>query len=299
MTWLNYHHLLYFWTAAREGTMSAAAKKLRVTLPTVSGQIRELEDRFGGPLFERRGSGLRLTTLGEHVLGYADGIFRLGEELTALVHGGATRKPRFSVGVVDALPKLVAMHVLRPALALADPVQLIVRQGSFDELLGELSTHALDMVLSDTPISPHLHVRAFNHPLGASPVGVFAATALAKRLRERFPASLDGAPMLLPLEPAAMRRALAHWLEQRKVVPQVVAEIEDSALLKAFAQVGEGAVVAPLLIASELREFYGLQLVGACDGLDEHYFAISVERRIHNPAVAAVVSAASKRRERA
>lgn len=293
MAWLNYHHLLYFWTTAREGTMSGAARKLRVTQPTVSGQIRELEERLGGPLFERRGNALELTALGQQVFGYADEIFTLGEELIASIDGQAGRKVRrFTVGVVDSLPKLVVLQLLRPVLALPEPVQLAVRQGNLDTLLGELSTHALDMVLADAPISPHLHVRAYNHVLGASPIGVFAVEALAQRLRDGFPASLHGAPMVLPITPGMLRRALDYWLEQRRLVPRVVAEVEDSALLKGFAREGDGAVIAPLAIEPQLRELYGLHRVGLCEGLDEHYYAISVERRIQHPAVAAVVAAA-------
>lgn len=295
MTWLNYHHLLYFWTTVREGTMSAAAKKLVVSLPTVSNQVRELEVRFGGRLFERRGNGLKLTALGKQVFEYADEIFTLGAELTALVDGKRAHETlRFAVGVVDVLPKLVSARLLQPALGIAEPVRLVVRQGSLQELLGQLSTHAIDMVLADGPITPHLHVRAYNHELGVSPLGVFAIARLARQLRDGFPASLHGAPLLLPTEPGMMRSALTYWLEQRHLAPRVVAEIEDSSLMKAFAQAGAGAVVAPLVIEQQLRALFGLELVGACDGLDERYYAISVERRIRHPAVAAVVSAAGK-----
>jgi LysR family transcriptional regulator, transcriptional activator of nhaA len=293
MAWLNYHHLLYFWTTACEGTMSGAARKLRVTQPTVSGQIRELEERLGGALFERRGNALELTALGQQVFGYADEIFTLGEELMASIDGQTGRKVRrFAVGVVDPLPKLVVMQLLRPVLALPEPVQLAVRQGNLDTLLGELSTHALDMVLSDAPISPHLHVRAYNHVLGASPIGVFAIEPLAKRLRDGFPASLHDAPLIVPTTPGMLRRSLDYWLEQQRLAPRLVAEVEDSALLKAFARAGDGAVISPLVIEPQLRELYGLHRVGVCDGLDEHYYAISVERRIQHPAVAAVVAAA-------
>lgn len=292
--WLNYHHLLYFWTTAREGSMSAAARKLQVTQPTVSGQIRELEERFGGPLFERLGNSLQLTALGQQAFGYADEIFTLGEDLMAVIDGQGDRKARrFRVGVVDALPKLVVRLLLRPVLSLPEPVLLSVRQGGFEALLGELSTHALDMVLADSPISPHLHVRAYNHVLGSSPVGLFAAAPLARRLRDGFPTSLQGAPMLVPTAPGMLRRALDYWLDQHGLAPRVVAELEDSALLKMFAQAGEGAVISSLVVEAELREIYGLERVGVCEGLDEHFYAISVERRIQHPAVAAVVSAAA------
>ncbi len=295
MTWLNYHHLLYFRTTARAGTMSAAAKELKVSLPTVSNQIRELESRLGGSLFERRGKGLRLTALGRQVFEYADEIFTLGEELAAVVDGKPGHSARrFTVGVVDVLPKLVAARLLEPALGLADPVQLVVRQGSFEQLLGLLSTHRIDMVLADSPVQPHLHVRAYNHELGVSPLGVFAITALARQLRAGFPATLHGAPLLVPTEPGMLRRALAYWLEERRIVPRVVAEVEDSSLMKALAQSGAGAVVAPLVIETQLRALFGLERVGVCDGLDERYYAISAERRIRHPAVAALVSAAAE-----
>jgi len=291
---LNYHHLLYFWTAAKERGMSAAARKLNVTQPTVSGQIRELEQRCGGKLFDRRGKELRLTPLGERVFKYADEIFNLGQELVASLDKPTIDQPlRLVAGAAEALPKLVTYELLKPALELDDPVYLHVSEGPLDRLLGSLSVHEVDLVLSDTPISPHFHVRAFNHPLGESDVGIFAIPELAETLRDGFPGSLNGRPFLLPSRRTMLRRSIDYWFEQAGVTPRHVAEFDDSALLKAFAHTGLGAFAAPKIIEHDLLHAYGVELVGLCDGVTERYYAISVERRIQHPAIAAIARSAS------
>ncbi len=300
MQWLNYHHLQYFWMAAKERGISAAARKLHVTQPTVSGQIRELEQRCGGKLLVRKGNQLRMTPLGERVFSYADEIFSLGRELVASLEKPEHERPlQLVAGVVDALPKLVAYELLRPALTMPEPVYLRVTQGPLDQLLGSLSVHTLDVVLSDTPISPHFHVRAYNHPLGESDVGIFARPPLAQALRDGFPRSLTGQPFLLPARRTMLRRSLEYWFEQQDVSPNLIAEFDDSALLKAFAQEGLGAFAAPIIIADDLRETYHVELVGRCEGVHERYYALSVERRIKHPAVADIARSASRLIERA
>lgn len=290
---LNYHHLLYFWTAAKEGSMSAAARRLHVTQPTVSGQIRELEERCGGPLLLRRRTGLRLTPLGQQVFGYAEDIFALGQELVATLEGEDPTKPaRLVVGVVDALPKLVAYELLRPALRLGEPVYLEVRQAPLSRLLGELSVHAIDVVISDAPIAPHYHVRAYNHPLGDSDVGVFLQGPEVAEVSKDFPKSMDGRPFLLPGAHTMLRRSIEHWFDQAGVRPNYVAEFDDSGLLKAFAHEGLGAFAAPIAIESDLRSTYDAHCVGVCDGVSERYYAISVERRIQHHAVRAIAQSA-------
>ncbi len=293
MKWLNYHHLLYFWTAARERGMSAAARTLHVTQPTVSGQVRELEQRLGGKLLVRTGNELQMTRLGERVFAYADEIFNLGRQLLESVEQpDRGESVPLAVGVVDAMPKLVAYELLEPALSLPEPIYLRVTEGPLDQLLGSLSTHKLDLVLSDAPISPHFHVRAFNHSLGESKVSIFAIPRLAEALREGFPGSLHGQPFLLPANGTMLRRSLEYWFEQVGVRPCFVAEFDDSALLKAFAHGGLGAFSAPTTIAKDLRQTYGVEPVGSCDGVTERYYAISVERRIKHPAVAAIARSA-------
>jgi LysR family transcriptional activator of nhaA len=289
MDWLNYHHLYYFWTVAREGSIAKASAALRLAQPTISAQIRALEESLGQPLFSRVGRGLALTDVGHTVLRYADEIFTLGRELTNVVKGRpAGRAMRLVVGVADVLPKLIAYRLLEPALRLDTPVILECREDTPDRLLQELSVHGVDLVLSDEPLGSHVRVRAYSHLLGECGVTFFGAPGLAAQLRRRFPASLDGAPMLLPGAGASLRRPLQQWLEAQQIQPQVVGEFEDSALMKVFGQAGAGAFVAPTAIEREVRRQYGVQIIGRTDDLRERFYAISVERRIKHPAVAAI-----------
>jgi LysR family transcriptional activator of nhaA len=293
--WLNYHHLLYFYTVAREGSVTRAAQQLRLAQPTLSGQVRKLEQVLDEKLFERQGRNLVLTEMGQVVYRYADEIFTLGRELMDTLRGRPTRRPaRLLVGISDAVPKLVSHRLLEAALGLPEPVQLVLREGKGDDLLAALSVQAFDLVITDAPVGPHLKVRAFNHLLGESGVGFFATAALARRYRRGFPKSLDGAPFVLPTENTALRRSLDEWFERTDVRPRVVAEVEDTALLKVFGQHGAGVFPAPDILAPEVRRQYRVQPVGPARGVKERFYAISVERRIKHPAVAAITTAARR-----
>jgi LysR family transcriptional activator of nhaA len=294
MEWLNYHHLLYFYTVAREGSVTRAAQVLRLAQPTLSGQIRRLEEVLDEKLFVRQGRHLVLTDVGRTVYRYADEIFALGRELMDTLRGRPTSRPaRLLVGIADVVPKLVAHRLLETALRLEDPVQLVLREGKTDDLLAALATQAFDLVISDSPLGSHLKVRAFNHLLGSCGVGFFAAPALAARHRSsRFPQCLDGAPMLLPTDNTVLRRSLEQWFERIGVRPRVVAEIEDSALLKVFGQHGEGLFPAPEIMAGEIRRRHGVRTVGRTEEVREQFYAISIERRIKHPAVAAITERA-------
>lgn len=293
--WLNYHHLLYFWVTVREGGVAKAARALHVSQPTISAQIGQLEKHFGDKLFHREGRTLRPTDLGRVVSSYAEQIFALGRELLDVTRGHAAGRPlRLLVGIADSVPKLIAYRVLAPAFGLAPGVRLTCREAERAALFAELSTHGLDMVLADAPLGPSARVRAFSHLLGECGVDVFATAALRKRLggpRARFPRLLHGAPMLLPLEGTALRRDLDAWFERHEVVPRVVGEFADSALIKAFGRGGEGVFFAPSAIAADLLE-QGMQRLGTADQVRERYYAISVERKIKHPAVLAITSAA-------
>jgi LysR family transcriptional activator of nhaA len=293
LEWLNYHHLLYFWVVAREGSIARATRQLRLAQPTISGQIRTLEAQLGEKLFQRQGRRLVLTEVGRVAFRYADEIFGLGRELMDTVKGRPTGQPvRFSVGVADVVPKLIAHRLLEPALALPDRVRIVCLEDRTDRLLAELALHALDLVISDAPIGPHVNVRAFNHLLGECGVSFFAAPKRAAALRRRFPHSLDGAPMLVPSEGATLRRSLDQWLEAAGLRPRVVAEFDDSALLKAFAQAGHGVFAGASAIEGEICAQYGVRVVGRVDALRERFYAISVERKLKHPAVLAITEAA-------
>jgi LysR family transcriptional activator of nhaA len=211
MQWLNYHHLLYFWVVAKEGTIAAACKELNLAQPTISAQLRSLERSLGEKLFTRVGRNLALTETGRVVYRYADEIFSLGRDLLDTVQGRPTDRPlRFNVGVADVLPKLVAYRLLEPALHLPEQVQLVCHDGSPPELLTRLAVYELDLVLSDSPIGPDVKVRAFNHLLGECGVSIFGTKDLATKYRRRFPKSLDGAPFIVPTANTALRRAIEH-----------------------------------------------------------------------------------------
>lgn len=295
MEWLNYHHLLYFWVVAREGGLTQAGKVLHVSHPTLSAQVHALEDALGEKLFTKVGRRLVLTEVGQMVYRYAEEIFSLGREMVDTVKGRATGKPlRLVVGVVDAVPKLIVRRILEPVLRLPEPVRIVCREDSYEKLLAELSLHTLDIVIADAPVPAGSTVRAFNHLLGECGVGLFAAPALARTYRRGFPGSLDGAPMLLPLESLPLRRALNQWFEGKGVRPTVVAEFEDSALLKVFGGDGLGLFPAPLAVEEQVRQQYSVQLVGPIDAVTERFYALSVERRLANPAAVAISEAARR-----
>jgi LysR family transcriptional activator of nhaA len=293
MEWLNYHHLLYFWLAAREGGITRAAATLRLAHPTVSGQIHALEDALGEKLFAREGRKLVLTEMGRVVYGYADEIFRVGRELLDTVKGRPTGRPlRLVVGIAEVVPKLVAKRLLDPARSLSEPVRLVCREDRTDRLVAELAAGGLDVVLTDVPLGHGARVRAFNHLLGESPVTLFAAASLAAQHRRGFPASLEGAPMLLPGPGTALRGALDAWLESRRIRPSVEAEFDDPALLKAFGQDGVGIFPAPTAIEAEVRRQYRVEVVGRIPEVRESFYAISPERRLRHPAVVAISTVA-------
>ncbi|NDC64686.1 MAG: transcriptional activator NhaR [Planctomycetia bacterium] len=296
MEWLNYHHLLYFWTVAKEGSVSRAAVSLHVAQPTVSAQVRSLERSLGQRLFERQGRHLVLTTTGEAVFRYADEIFSLGRELLQTVKGDPQREPkRFRVGVSDGLPKLTTYRVLEPALAMQPAFRLHVRIDKTERLLGELAVHAIDLVIADAPTMPSQRLRAFNHLLGETSVSVFGAAELARTVRRGFPRSLHGAPFLLQTTNTAMRQSLDQWFETHRVVPAVVGEVEDMAMLQTLGEHGLGLFAAPTVVRQEICRRHRVAWVGELERVREKFYGISVERRITHPAVRLIAEQARQR----
>jgi LysR family transcriptional regulator, transcriptional activator of nhaA len=290
---LNYQHLLYFWSVVRTGSVTRASEELSLSPPTVSAQLRTLEDRLGEKLLMKSGRKLIPTEVGRVVYVFADQIFDVGRELLdALDHRPSQRPLRFNVGVDDVLPKEVAQRLLEPAMRLDQPVRIHCREGTLERLAGELVTHELDVVLSDAPVTPTLNVRAYNHLLGSSDVCWMATPAIATSLRRGFPKSLDDVPMLLPTNDTAIRRMLDQWLEQHGIRPLLVGEFEDYGLLREFARAGHGFAPVPAVQESQFRREYGFQRVGPAHAVTAQFYAISLERRVKHPAVAAVVSGA-------
>ncbi len=291
---MNYKHLHYFWAAAKAGGIVRGGEQLHISPQTLSGQIKLLEQRLGCALFRKLGRGLELTDEGRLALGYADQIFALGAELEANVGqaGSGGRALDFRVGIADSVPKAIAYRLLEPSLAMSEPVHLICHEGKFQDLLGQLAVHRLDLVLADEPIGREFSVRAYNHLLGSTAMSFFASPSLKRTLVGSFPQCLDGAPMLLQGSTSAMRRRFDFWLANHKIRPKAIGEFDDAALLKAFGGEGRGVFMAPTVLESETAAQYGVRLVGRTDELIEEFYAISVERRITHPCIAEITHAA-------
>lgn len=293
MRHLNYNHLLYFWTVAREGSIARASELLHITPQTISGQLKLLEETIGEKLFQRQGRGLILTDTGQVVNIYADEIFSLGSELTQRLNSKEPGKPlELNVGVVFSIAKLIAFKILNPILESEDSIRIICWEGNLEKLLGDLSVHKLDLILSDRPLPAGLNVKAYNHLLGVSTVSFFAQKRLATSYRKEFPDSLDDAPILMPVKSSALRRTLDDWFDQINVAPDILAEFDDSALLKAFGQAGVGVFPSPTAIANEVEQMYHASMIGTVEDLKETYYAISPERKIKHPGVIQITETA-------
>lgn len=296
MEWLNYHHLRYFWAAAREGSITRAAEKLRISQPTVSAQIRELEQALGERLFVRTGRAIVLSDVGRTVYRYADEIFGLGRELVEAVHERPTGRPmKLVVGIADVVPKLIAYRLIEPALRLPEPMQVECVEDRPERLLSELAVHGLDLVITDAPVGPAVKVRAYNHLLGECGVTVFAAAKLHARRARPFPERLDGAPWLLPASGTTLRRSLDQWFDDHGVRPNIVGEFADSALMKVFGEAGLGFFPGPAAIEAEIKRQHHVRAVGRLEGISERFYAVSVERRLKHPAVVAISEEARRR----
>jgi LysR family transcriptional activator of nhaA len=285
---LNHHHLFHFWTVVREGGVTRASERLNVSQPTVSGQLRELQDALGEKLLVRSGRSVVLTDIGRTVYRYADEIFALGRELQQAVKGRVTHPARLAVGVAMVVPKLVAYRILEPALRLPEPIQLDCVHERPERLVAELAIFTLDLVLADTPAPPAVKVRAYSHLLGECGVSVLGTQRLVAAHRAGFPRSLNGAPFLMPSGDSGLRLSLEDWFRKSAIRPRVVGTFEDSALIDAFGRAGAGLLAVPSAIEDEVRQQYGLRLVGRLDSVRQRFYAITVERKLRNPATIAI-----------
>ena len=293
MEWLNYHHLRYFWTVAKEGSLARAAAKLHVSQPSISEQIRELETGLGEKLFRRDGRNNVLTDAGQIVFGYAEEIFALGREMmNAVKQRPGTRTLRLYVGVADSFPKLITNEILKPVFSLPQMVHVICREGKMEDLLAQLAAHRLDIVLADDPASSSANFKTFNHPLGETGTTFCAEAKLAARLKKGFPQSLHESPALLPTENTSLRRALETWFREQDLRPRIVAEFEDLALMKVMAAEGRGFIALPSLAINDAVDHYGFQIIGCAEKCRTQLHAITAERRIVHPAVVQITNQA-------
>ena len=290
---INYKHLHYFWVVANQGSIARAAEKLFITPQTISGQLSMLEERIGQPLFDRVGRRLRLTETGRLVLRYADDIFTLGKELNDVLRGAPILgTSEFIVSAASALPKTIVYKILEPALGVSNDISLTCKEGPVEAILGELAVHEVDMVLTDTPLSSAFSIKAYNHYLGQSCLSFFASAGLAAKLQGEFPACLQDTPMLLPTKQYAIRQLFDKWCLDNAIFPIVRGQYDDSALMKSFGKAGFGVFFMPSIIEDEVRDGFGLQVIGRSTTLKQKFYAISSERKVTHPAIAAICDTA-------
>ena len=293
MEWLNYHHLLYYWMVVRTGSVAAASIELKLASPTISVQIRRLEEQLGEKLLRRSGRHVVPTEMGQVVYRYADEIFALGRELVDTARGRPTGRPmHIVIGVHDVLPKSIARRLIEPALRLPDPVRITCREGSSEQLLADLSVQRVDVVLADAPISATVKIRAYNHLLGETGLSFLGVPQLVRQYRPGFPKSLHDAPMLMPTPGTTVRRNLDQWFDTINIRPRVVGEFDDSELRWEFGGTGIGVFSAPLVLETHLMRLYNVQRIGWAPDVLSTFYAISVERKLKNPAAVAICEAA-------
>jgi len=286
MSDLNYRHLRYFWMVAKSGSIARASEQLHLTPQSISGQLSEFEGKLGVDLFRRVGRTLELTDAGRRILGMAEEIFSIGDQLLKTLHDDATHRPvPFRVGVADSVSKSMVYRLVEPALRLGDSVRLVCHDGHLAALLADLAIHRLDMIIADRPMPANLNVRGYSHLLGESSITVFAAEKYARELSGTFPNNLHGARVLMPGEDVAIRPKLIQWFDRFDLRPRVVGEFDDSALIKAFGQAGAGLFFAPTAITRHICEQYKVVDVGRIDSVVEQHFAITTARQLTHPAV--------------
>ncbi len=289
MQWLNYQHLLYFWAVARRGSVTAAATELRLAVPTLSAQIRKLEESLGHKLLRRSGNRLVLTDAGVRMMPYAEEIFSLGQQVTELFQGSGYHTPlRLAVGSVDVLPRWLTYRLLEPALRQPQKFQIVFRKDRPERLMADLAAHELDIVFSDVPVIPTMRAQFFTHLFGESGTSFYAAPRIANLYPRNFPRCLEGAPVLLPGEQFSIGRSLDLWFESRKIRPRVIGRFDDFAMARVFAEAGEGILAAPWIIEPELESRYQMKRIGRVGSVRTQYYAISLQRKVQHPGIAAI-----------
>ena len=294
MSRLNYNHLYYFYVVATEGSIAKASTVLHLTPQTISGQISAFESQLEVELFERRGKKLELSEMGRLIYGYAEDIFTLGDELKTVLK---TQQPAnwqtLNVGITDVIPKTLAFQLLNPVLNMDEPVRLVCHEGEQDSLLSAMAIDKLDLIITDQALAPGGQVKAYNHQLAESGFTFFAISKLANQCRKSFPASLSGKPFLIQGKKSVVRQQLLSWFDQQDIVPDIVAEFDDSALLKSFAQAGYGIFIGPTFLEQYITTQYKVKVLGRTEEIKDYYYAISPERRLKHPAVVEIVKSVS------
>ena len=293
---MNFKHLHYFWVAAKAGGIVRAGEQLHTTPQTLSGQIKLLESSLGLQLFRKAGRQLELTDDGRLALGYAEQIFALGAEMESALRQeqGKQSVLEFRVGVADSVAKSVVYRLLEPALSMSQPVRLICSEGKFPDLLAQLGLNRIDLVMAEEPLTNRFNIKAFNHPLGSTPMSFFCTPALRATLKGTFPKCLDAAPMLIMGVSASIHKPLECWFAKHQIRPRVIGEFDDGTLMKTFGREGRGVFMSASVLEAETITQYGVEVIGRTEEIMEYFYAVSVERRITHPCVAAITESARR-----
>ncbi|MFT7413386.1 MAG: LysR family transcriptional activator of nhaA [Methylophagaceae bacterium] len=290
---MNYKHLHYFWTVAKEGSITRASGRLNITSQTISGQLSLLEEYYGVKMFNKVGRGLELSDIGNQVMSYADEIFSLGSELEQMLHDLPIARPQLlKVGIVDVIAKSITHQILLPAVKQANVIRMNCRESDLDTLLAELTLHRLDLVISERPIPETVSMRGISKKLGQSSVSFFATEALQSQLIGEFPHCLHNTPMLFPNSRNHLCSSIEQWLTKYHIKPKIIAEFDDSALMKAFGREGVGVFTAPTVIQQEVEQQYQVKAIGKTDEIVEEFYAIYIEKRVNPPIVQEIIETA-------
>jgi LysR family transcriptional activator of nhaA len=292
---LNFRHLLYFWAVAKEGGITRAAERLGLSAQAISTQLGQLERQLGQALLAPQGRSLTLTEAGRTALVYADQIFQTGDRLRHALAEPVASRPRFAVGVTDAVPKLIAFHLLEGVLRPPLSVRLECIEGDLDTLLAELALNRLDLVVADRSAPQRANQRLHSRLLGNVAIALYGTEDLCRGYAASFPHSLDGAPMLLPARGDPLREVVDAWLEAHELRPLVIGEFTDSALLKTFGRAGLGLFPAPAGMHTDIQAQFGAVSLGILEGVTESWYAIASHRRVQHPAVAAILASGAIR----
>ncbi len=297
MEWLNYHHVYYFWLVAKEQSVTKAASILKVSQPTVSAQLKNLEDFLGEKLFDRVGKKIFLTDQGKITFRFADEIFSLGKEMLQTLRGQSVSRPvKFSIGIAEVIPKLIVHQLLQPIFALDKNYEIHCFEGAPEKLLMDLSFFNLDLVILDTEAPAMLKNKFHSHLFGSSSISCFAGKKLTQSLKKQaFPKCLNEAPMLLPTKHSTIRQELEAWLFKQKIKAKLVGEFQDTALMKVFGQDSIGFFFGPSVIEKDICRQYKVEVLGRIHSIKEKFFAISAKRKIIHPASLAVTTHAQKK----
>ncbi len=282
MSWLNYHHLYHFWITAQEGSIKEASMKLRIGQPTISTQIKSLEESLNQDLFKRRNRRLFLTEAGKVVMDYANQIFTLGNELMEVMKDGTfTKRTHLQLGALDSVPKSLVQALIRAAQK-TSPCSITVLEGDGDYLFGELQAHRIDLVVSNFPPAISNKKLYFSRLLEKNPISIFA-TKKFQALKRKFPKSLQGQPFIMPSLHSKLRHDLNHFFRVNDIVVDVVIETQDTSIQKLLGAEGMGLIPLPNFAGKELVKEGKLIKIGPLQGVTEDFWLVSSPRKIPNP----------------